>query len=45
MGLQVDVAGEETALTAYAPWVLEMEGTYRLPESLAVRVTLRNPNR
>jgi hypothetical protein len=45
MHLQVDVAGEETALTAYAPWVLEMEGTYRLPESLAVRVTLRNPNR
>jgi hypothetical protein len=45
MRLQVDVTGEETVLTAYAPWVLEMEGTYRLPESLAVRVTLHNPNR
>jgi hypothetical protein len=45
MRLQVDPAGEETTLTAYAPWVLEMEGTYRLPEMVAVRVTLHNPNR
>jgi hypothetical protein len=45
MRLQVDAANEETTLTAYAPWVLEVEGTYRLPEMLAVRVKLHNPNR
>jgi hypothetical protein len=45
MRLQVDVANEQTRLTAYAPWVLEVEGTYRLPEALAVRVTLHNPDR
>jgi hypothetical protein len=45
MRLQVDTADEEATLTAYAPWVLEVEGTYRLPEMLAVRVKLHNPNR
>ncbi len=45
MRLQVDAANEEATLTAHAPWVLEVEGPYRLPEMLAVRVKLHNPNR
>jgi hypothetical protein len=41
----VDTAGRESRLTAYAPWVLGVEGAYRRRESLAVRVRLSNPAR
>ncbi|MBM3187109.1 MAG: hypothetical protein FJZ90_00115 [Chloroflexi bacterium] len=40
----VDTATKATTLTPYAPWVLELEGTYRLKEELAIRVRLRNPS-
>ena len=43
--VEVDTAGKESKLTPYAPWVLQLEGTYRLEDSLAVRVFLRNPAR
>ena len=43
--IEVDTANKESTLTSYAPWVLELEGTYRLEDSLAVRVILRNPSR
>ena len=43
--VEVNTANKETTLTPYASWVLEPEGTYRLEDSLAVRVYLRNPSR
>ena len=43
--VEVDTANKESTLTPYAPWVLELEGTYRLEDSLAVRVLLKNPSR
>jgi len=43
--LGVDTANKESALTPYASWVLDLEGTYRLNDRLAVRVRLRNPSR
>jgi len=43
--VEVDTANKESTLTPYASWVLELEGTYRLEDSLAVRVYLRNPSR
>jgi hypothetical protein len=45
--LRVEVATEskETTLTAYAPWVLGLEGVYRLEDKLVVRVNLENPSR
>ena len=43
--VQVDTANKETTLTPYASWVLELEGTYRLEDSLMIRVGLRNPSR
>jgi hypothetical protein len=43
--VQVDTANKESTLTPYASWVLDLEGTYRLNDTLAVRVRLRNPSR
>jgi len=43
--LEVDTANQQSTLTSYAPWVLELEGTYERKQSLAVRVHLRNPSR
>jgi len=43
--VEVVTAIKEATLTPYAPWVLELEGTYELEDSLAVRVTLKNPSR
>ena len=43
--VEVATATKETTLTPYAPWVLELEGTYGLEDSLVVRVTLKNPSR
>ena len=43
--VEVDTANQETRLTPYAPWVLEIEGTYELEDSLMVRVALKNPSR
>jgi hypothetical protein len=43
--VEVDTASKETTLTRYASWVLDVEGTYGLKDSLAVRVTLRNASR
>jgi hypothetical protein len=43
--VEVNTANKASTLTPYAPWVLELEGTYRLEDSLAVRVFLRNPSR
>jgi hypothetical protein len=43
--LQVNTEQRESTLTPYAPWVLELEGTYALRDALAVRVHLRNPSR
>jgi hypothetical protein len=43
--VEVDTANKESTMTPYAPWVLDLEGTYRLNDTLAVRVRLRNPSR
>ena len=43
--VEVEAATKETTLTPYAFWVLELEGTYKLEDFLAVRVTLKNPSR
>ena len=43
--VEVVSATKEATLTPYAAWVLELEGTYRLEDSLAVRVILKNPSR
>ena len=43
--VEVDTANEASTLTPYTPWVLDLEGTYRLNDTLAVRVRLRNPLR
>ncbi len=43
--VEVVTAAKEATLTPYAPWILELEGTYRLEDSLIVRVTLDNPSR
>lgn len=43
--VEVVTATKEATLTPYAPWVLGLEGTYRLEDSLAIRVTLKNPSR
>jgi hypothetical protein len=43
--VEVVTAAKEATLTPYFPWILELEGTYRLDDSLAVRVTLKNPSR
>ena len=37
-----DTGSDQATLTPYASWVLGLEGTYRLEDALAVRVTLRN---
>jgi hypothetical protein len=43
--VEVDTANKESTLTPHASWVLEPEGTYRLEDSLMIRVRLRNPSR
>jgi hypothetical protein len=43
--VEVVTAAKEATLTPYSPLILELEGTYRLEDSLAVRVTLENPSR
>jgi hypothetical protein len=43
--IKVVTAAKEATLTPYAPWVLKLEGTYTLEDSLAVRVTLKSPSR
>jgi len=55
--VEVDTANKASTLTPYTPWVLGLEGTYRLEivvlegttyrldETLAVRVRLKNPSR
>jgi hypothetical protein len=43
--IKVDTANKSSTLTPYAAWVLDLEGTYRLKDTLAVRVRLRNPSR
>lgn len=42
--VEVDTARQESTLTPFASWVLDLEGTYRLDDRLAVRVRLRNPS-
>jgi len=43
--VEVVTATKEATLTPYSPLILELEGTYGLEDSLAVRVTLKNPSR
>ncbi len=43
--VEVNTANKETTLTPYAAWVLGLEGTYKLKESLMIRVRLRNTSR
>ncbi len=43
--MKVDTAARSSTLTPYAAWVLELEGTYKRKESLAVSVRLRHPYR
>lgn len=43
--IQVDTAKKESTLTPYAPWVLELEGTFLIEDELMVRVLLENPSR
>jgi len=43
--VEMDVANKTSTLTPYASWVLDLEGTYRLNETMAVRVNLKNPSR
>ncbi len=41
--LEVDTVNKVSTLTPYAPWVLDVEGTFRLKDALMVRVRLLNP--
>jgi hypothetical protein len=43
--VEVDVANKTSTLTPYASWVQDLEGTYRLKDTIAVRVFLKNPSR
>jgi len=43
--VEVDTPNKESTLTSHASWVLDLEGTYRLEDTLAVRVRLRNTSR
>jgi len=43
--VEVNTANKETTLTPYAAWVLGLDGTYKLEESLMIRVRLRNTSR
>jgi hypothetical protein len=43
--VQVDTVNLQSTLTPYAPWIIELEGTYERKASLAVLVRLRNPSR
>ena len=42
--LEVDTISKRSTLTPYAPWVLDLEGTFKLKDALMVRVRLRNPS-
>jgi len=42
--LEVDTISKSSTLTPYAPWVLDLEGTFKLKDALMVRVRLRNPS-
>ena len=43
--VEVDTVNKKSVLTPHAPWVLELEGTYRVTKELMVRVRLRNPSK
>ena len=43
--VEVNTANKEATLSPHAAWVLGLEGTYKLKESLMLRVRLRNPSR
>lgn len=42
--IELETATRQAELTPYVPYVVELEGVYRLTESLAIRVTLKNPS-
>ena len=42
--LEVDTVSKRSTLTPYAPWVLDLEGTFKLKDAMMVRVRLRNPS-
>ena len=43
--IELETATRQASLTPYSPNVVELEGVYRLSETLAVRVKLKNPRR
>lgn len=42
--IELETATRQASLTPYSPNVMELEGVYRLGETLAIRVTLKNPS-
>lgn len=44
-GIAVDTAKKVSTLKPHAPWVLQVEGSYRLKHAFMVRVRLRNPSK
>jgi hypothetical protein len=42
--IELETATRQASLTPYSPNVIELEGVYRLGETLAIRVTLKNPS-
>lgn len=43
--IELDTVTEQASLTPYSPNVIELQGVYDLDETLAIRVTLKNPRR
>ena len=41
--VELDTAARQATLTRYSPGVLDLEGVFRLSETLAIRVNLDNP--
>jgi hypothetical protein len=43
--IALDTATRQAVLTPYSPKVIELKGVYRLGETLAIRVRLKNPRK
>jgi hypothetical protein len=41
--IELETTTKQASLTPYSPHVIDLEGVYRLDETLAIRVTLKNP--
>jgi hypothetical protein len=43
--IELETPSQRATLTPYSPNVMELEGVYDIDETLAIRVTLKNPRR